>query len=170
MFEATSLPLSGGLLAAALWAGVAVFALGPEIANRELERDGWHAACAQKLVTQIEETRARPSIAPPAPNICGMLTGIDPQMGGLCRFIPEPGDMLREVERQRQAEETARINRALRDVTDACACAAGVYVEEHRLALGIYAGSARLITPGEITHRDAALTRALRAPICRTEG
>jgi len=175
MFDINSMPVSGGvILAGALWAGLSIFALGPVVAERELERDGWLKSCEMGLKAAIRSQRQSQtkSMVPEfdCSSTFGAIYGAQGQ--ALCRQygnfnLPVPGlDQLREQERRLKKAEKQRVERAASKAGSRCECAAAHYMAEERLSLAIYAGSGRLIIPSEIKNRDAELGRALATPAC----
>lgn len=154
------------VLAAAGYAAVSVFVTGPEIAAREMDRSDWQATCQTTLVQELETTRAPEAVIPEVPNVGGLLCTFAPEFRDLCALIPDPNVYAREAERRLQAAETARIAAAASHVGDQCKCAQQVYLDTERLSLALYAASGRLISPKPVTDRDAALTKALRSPVC----
>jgi hypothetical protein len=171
MFDLSTLPITSmTFLTAAGYAATMAVIGGPLVADRELIRDGWAAECVATLRADLEVQRAPPRVTPVVPDACGMMAAAIPEMGDLCKIIPNPNDALRQTARLRQQAEDARIAAAASKTSDRCGCAEAVYVEENRLALALYAGSGRLITPAPVKNREAALSRALRSPACRGEG
>ncbi len=62
MFDTQNLPVSGGLLIAGiLYAGVSLFATGPLIGERTIERSDWSTSCTNALESEILSEK------PPAP-------------------------------------------------------------------------------------------------------
>ncbi|WP_373354487.1 hypothetical protein [Pseudoroseicyclus sp. CXY001] len=170
-FDISALPIGGTtmIVGAACAAFTWVWA-GPEIAAREMARDGWLLKCEAGVASEIESVRTPAPQLPDVPGLCAMLTAGDPDLAQLCRYIPDPAIIIGGAERLQNSEKTARVERTLTRVSDSCSCAQAVYVEENRLELALYAASGRLFTPIEVREREAALSRALHSPACRMEG
>lgn len=173
MFDMNSLPVPGGIIVAgALWAGVSVFALGPVVANRTIEKTNWNAACEkilnENLAAKVPQPEIRPNIS------CGKVLGaFGPEMRRLCRqggdqffdlLTIDPLAAQKKRARQREADRLARIA-ALSP--SRCSCAARI-VGADRLAWGLYAGSPRLL--GGPQNLKSDLTQALYSPSCKLHG
>jgi len=168
--ETASLPIGGTTILAGLaYAAFTWSVSSTETASREIDRDRWMSRCEADLAEEITPAPVPLIDVPEIPNICKMMFGNDPSAREICKFIPDAGEIVRQTERVRQAEESARVAKALDGVSDRCSCAVAVYLED-RLPLAIYAGSARVIRPSEVRDRDSILSRHLRAPQCRMEG
>ncbi|MEZ5766181.1 MAG: hypothetical protein R3D69_19335 [Xanthobacteraceae bacterium] len=104
-----------------------------------------------------------------------MLGAFMPELGRICDQYGNPdlsmgaGDVLREKERQLREAEERRIADAAANSGSRCACAAAVFLEEQRIPLALYAGSARLITPAPIKNLRSELSAALNAPQCTSK-
>ena len=167
--DASTLPFSPTMiLAAAGFAALSAFVTGPEIARREIERSNWGLICATELRADLEATRAPRAAIPQRTDCRSMLSMFDPQLGDLCGAFGNVDLMApaREAERALREADEARIQGAASRSGSRCECAESVYIEEERLALALYAGSARLIEQSPIKNRQAALTRSLNSPAC----
>jgi hypothetical protein len=171
-FESSALPFSPNLiLSVVAFAGLSAFVTGPMIGTRMIEQSGWHESCPAALRAEAE-AQASPSQPIPSLDCQSMLGGLMPELGTLCRELGNPdfgGPMtgvMREQERLRREAEERRLNAAASRSASACSCAANVFLEDDRIAFALHAGSARLITPPEITSLESSLERALRGPSC----
>lgn len=171
MIELNSLPVSGGaLLGALVWAGVSVFALGPIVADRSIEKSHWPHMCQTKLTKNLQDRmpqqQSRPSIG------CKDVMGI---LGHQARqFCDQGGNALMDLmtidplagqkERLRQ-REINRLKEIAANAPSRCSCAASV-VASDRVTWGLYAGSARLLGGPKDLQGD--LTRVLNSPTCKS--
>ena len=172
MFDTPQLPLTGGtLVACAAYSAVSLLVTGPIVGERTIEKAGWSRQCEAGLEAEITAQRPAPRIIPRT-DCQSILGGWMPELGRLCRDLGNPdfggpaADLLREQERLRQEAEEQRVANAAARSGTRCSCAAAVFVEEQRLSLALYAGSARLITPAPIKDLQSELTRALHGPAC----
>lgn len=159
------------VLAAAAYAAVSVLVTGQVVGERTIEKSSWDSACRANIVASIEREREPPKIIPPTD--CRSLMGAFlPELGRLCDQYGNPDfsmgarQALQEQERVRREAEERRIAEAARNSGSQCSCAAAVFVEEQRIPLALYAGSARLITPAPIKNMTSELSAALNAPQC----
>ena len=172
MFGENSLPIGGSLLVGILaYAGVAAFVTGPVIGARMIEKSGWYQSCSAALRAEIG-AQASPGQVIPRMDCQSLLGGFMPELGALCREYGNPdfggpmNGMMREQERLRREAEERRLSLAASRSDDACSCAANVLLEDDRTAFALHAGSARLITPPEVTSLESSLMRSLRGPSC----
>lgn len=172
MFGENSLPLGGSVIVGLFaYAAVSAFVTGPMIGTRMIEQSGWHESCPAALRADIE-AQVSPSQPIPRMDCQSMLGRFMPELGTFCRELGNPdfgGPMtgaMREQERLRREAEERRLSAAASRSASACSCAANVFLEEDRIAFALHAGSARLITPPEITSLESSLGRALRGPSC----
>lgn len=162
---------------------VAVYAVfssevsGPEIIDRELERDGWYKTCETELRADISTWRGPEPLQTPKLD-CETTFGVvyGDQGKAFCdkygNFkIPIPGmNVLEEQQRRAREAEERRIARAAAGTGSTCTCAQEVFTASERVAVALYAASARTITTTALKNRDAGLSRALRSPDCAQEG
>ena len=176
MMNESSLPIGGSLLVAiVVYVLISLFVTGPLIGGRVIENSSWHRVCPSTIRAEIESRRAPRQVMPPTD--CQSIFGsFMPELGAICRRHGNPDfggpitSIAREQERARREAEDRRIGLAAAQSSDACTCAANVFLEEERVALAIHAGSARLITPPEISSLNASLARSLRTPACNLGG
>lgn len=165
--DASTLPISGGLLLATVcYAAVSALITGPEIAEREIVRSGWHTTCETMLEADLEATRRPDQVIPQVPDLGGMICSVYPELQGLCMHIPDPNAAARATEMRLRAAEEQRLRNAARGIGDRCSCAVEIYSRSEMLSLALYAGTARIVTPSAVENRENALTRTLHSPIC----
>ncbi|MEL6919844.1 MAG: hypothetical protein AAFO77_02310 [Pseudomonadota bacterium] len=173
MIDISSLPVSGGVILGALaWAGVSTFALGPVVADRTIQKSGWHKICPAKLMAGLER---RVPKAQPRPKItCNSVMGIfGPEARQLCA---QGGDELIDLmtidplagqKEQLRQRKIARLQDIAAKVPSRCSCAA-LTVADDRVTWGLFAGSARML--GGPKDLNADLITALSSPACKALG
>ena len=171
-YDTSNLPISGMVVITLLtYAAISIFVTGQLIGDRMIETSDWDASCQSILRDEIAVQQEPPAIIPRT-DCESVFGGFLPELGALCRQYGNPdfggpaAGALREQERARRAAEARRMEHAAATAGSSCECAALLFLEEERVALAIYAGSARLITPPEISSLENSLTRALNSPLC----
>lgn len=172
MIDLSSLPGGGRFVVAlALYAGVSI-AAGQLVAGRMIDTAGWVPTCEQSLKADIAARRPSP---PPArkPTDCESRFGwMGLDVARLCHQFGNP-DL--ELPQERLDREAAELRHRLREraLADAaakagsrCECAAAQYRRENLVELGVYAGSARMISLPEVEGMGRELDAALQAPAC----
>ena len=171
-YDTSNLPISGiVVITFVTYAAISTFVTGQLIGDRMVETSDWGASCQSILRDEISVQQEPPAIIPrtDCESVCG---GFMPELGALCRQYGNPdfggpaAGALREQERARRAAEARRMEHAAANAGSSCECAASLFLEEERVALAIYAGSARMITPPAISALSNSLTRALNSPLC----
>lgn len=174
MFDVNSLPVPGGVVVAGItWAVISGFVLAPIVADRTIEKSGWHKICETNLRRRVA---AQVPLAQTKPNVecrdvmkllgdaADIFDGANLcEHGGeiivdLLKFDPLAG----QKEKLRQ-QEVGRLSRIAELAPSRCSCASSV-VQSERISWGLFAGSARLIGgPANLQHK---LTQALNSPVC----
>jgi hypothetical protein len=169
MIDINTLPISGGIIFAGIsWAVISGVVLGPLVADRTIEKSGWHQICERKIKQSLIEQRPQEQSTPKIE--CGSFMKI---LGyGSDQFCRQGGDELfdwmtidplaGQKERLRQ-QKAQRLERLAELAPTQCSCAAAV-VKDDRLGWGLFAGTARLA--GGSDNLNADLTRALHSPVC----
>lgn len=171
--DLSTLPVTGGaLLAGTAYAALALLVTGPLVAERTIDKSGWLARCASRNL--VEATAAT---GPSLPSLdCGAVLGAIYGRDGavFCARYGEalslPFNVLGPLQRQQQNAARARAAQQAAASGSRCACAVRTVLDERRLDLAVYAGTARLVTPLSVRALDAELARAARAPACATGG
>jgi len=169
MIDINTLPISGGILVAGIgWAVISGAVLGPLVADRTIQKSGWHQICERKIKQSLIEQRPQEQSTPKIE--CGSFMKIFGR--GADQFCRQGGDELFDLmtidplagqkERLRQ-QKAQRLERLAELAPTQCACAATV-VKDDRLGWGLYAGTARIA--GGPDNLNADLTRALYSPVC----
>jgi len=166
------LPIGRSLLTTALvYASVALFAAGPLVGERTIEKSGWDRSCAALVTSGLEHQRPE---APAIPALdCGSLIAplFGPDGAAWCaRYggeIQIPfADVLADQRRRLEDLNQRRLSYAASKAGTRCACAVTTTLEERRVAFALYAGSFRLITPPSVRNLAAELEVALADPRC----
>jgi hypothetical protein len=172
-FDTSNLPIGGmTVITFVTYAAVSAFGTGPWVNGREIEKLDWPAICEADLRADIS-ARRKPEKVIPKTDCQSMLGGLMPELGRLCTEIgnPDLGGPLagaaREQERRLREAEDRRIASAASKSSSKCDCATSVYQAEQKVALAIYAGTARAIIPPSVRNLESELTRALHSPQCK---
>ena len=149
-------------LAGLIYIGASLYVTGPLIADRTIERSGWHELCAttEKAALASRE-HAMPSID------CHSLLGwIGPGGRELCdrhgsTFFYVPG-LVAQIQSVKQTPLDLEFARS----GSRCTCAARVTLEHHRTSFAVYAGTARLLAPAAIRNLRSELYSSLHSSAC----
>lgn len=178
MFMNGQMPqLGGGLvLAGTVYALVSMFFTGPMIAERMVERLEWAANCPRLVASEVAASQP---VAPITPRL-----GCDDVFGTLfgqegADFCAYYGDVLENNPLTKSAEafdqaqrdaQSMRRDMAVSRASTRCECAVTTTLEDRRIPLAIYAGSARLVTPPSVKMLASDLEVNLNSPACSMEG
>ncbi len=173
MFIDQQLATAGGgtVFALILYAAGSMFVTGPLVIERTVEKSGWASRCEQ---TVHEEVRSHDGTQtkPPAMS-CDMILGsMDSRVRDLMRTFGGDAackmlDMKRQQEEIVRQAKAMRVQSAMGQAASRCDCAISHLTENKRIAVGLYAGSARLITPAVIRNLESHLRASLYAPACK---
>lgn len=164
--------VTGGGVALSLvaYGFLSAYATGPTIITREAQKIGWHGQCMAHVEAKILERAPKPDIIP---NLdCNALMGglFGSQSHELCRLIDPFTNMADQINRRKErAAEFARqrlIEKAQQSGS-ACSCAVTSFTSQNRLNVGLYAGTARFVTPLAIQNLKGSLMTHLNSPICQ---
>ena len=171
--ESNGLPIGGGfLLAVLIYAAAAFFGAGPIVGQRTIEKMNWCEDCEAMLIHQIEADRPSPSVTVPK---LGCIYGIFGREGHrLCErygnlgILDEALDQAREVERRKNELIERRLSQAASTANSRCKCAVSLVLEKNATQFALYAGSARLFSPPQVTtNLQSELVSALNSPLCQ---
>lgn len=167
--------LSGGLAGSmVVYALFSAFVSGPELVHREAElKIGWPQQC-MRLVHQELQDKQPPQETVPQIDLGGLMDGLFGR-GASTAFEDVINPMQSVIDLSN--EHTNRLARAneerLRKKAEAagsrCACAVTM-LTEHRVALGLYAASGRLVTPSLFKNLGDSLQTSLRSTRCSQRG
>ena len=161
----------GAALALILYAAGSMFVTGPLVVARSVEKSGWVARCERSVQDEIR-SRASTQVTPPTMNCDVILGSMDPRVRELMgKFGADAAckamDLKRQQDELAQQAQARLVQSALEQSGSRCACAVSHLAENKRVAIGLYAGTARLITPAAIRNLNAHLKAALHAPACK---
>ena len=169
MIDINQLPVSGGVIVAGIgWMVISGTLLGPLVADRSIEKSGWHQICERKIKQSLIDQRPQKQSTPKIE--CGSVMKIFGR--GADQFCHQGGNELFELmtidplagqkESLRQ-QKAQRLERLAELAPTQCSCAAAV-VKDDRLGWGPFTGTARIA--GGPDNLNADLTRALYSPAC----
>lgn len=169
-------PLSGGKIAFAglAYIGACLYITGPLVGERTIARSNWAAEC-ETLQSVDVGARKMPSVSTPQLDCRSLLGWLGSQGREVCDTYGNPKvdlSILDELETQRQRLRALRQEQLAQKVAHSksrCVCAVTVTLDRHRTSLGLYAGTARLVTPPAIRNLSSELHASLRSPLCAPE-
>ena len=167
--ETSLLPINGPVvLTLAAYGLLSAFVMGPAVAEREIERSDWPKTCLALLeATLPDASYGWPDpTASELPDVTKLMRDVMPELDPLWDMIPNPNAIVQDSIRQKEAAAKALRTQSRSTFETRCTCAEATYIGNQRIDLALYAGSARTIVPQAVTHREAALTRALMSPAC----
>lgn len=176
--DISSFPINPlAVISVAIYVAFSAKVSGPEIIDRELQRDGWYATCEAELRADIDTWHGPEPLRTPKLD-CEATFGViyGDQGKAFCdkygNFnIPIPGlNLLEDQQRRAREAEERRIARAAANTASTCTCAQEIFTASERVAVAIYAASGRIISTSALKNREAGLSRALRSPACTREG
>lgn len=171
MVDFTNMPVAGGALAAGLfYAGASLFLTGPLVGERMIAKMDWALQCARYIRAEAES-----SPNPSMPKIgCNELFGmwLGREGARLCQILDESpiGQTLRSAEDAKREMQQRRFEYAAARAGSRCECAISTTLENRRVPLAIYAGTARLVTPPSVKLLQSDLVSSLNASSCAAKG
>jgi len=167
----TNAPWMGGGLALAV-AGYALFSAfitGPELLIREANKAGWQNQCQRIVVTELKQSKPVEEFTPDL-DYRDVMRGLfgrdaDPFLQ-MMQPLGDIADKAQAHKRNLKRQQEARLQARAKAAGSSCACAVTA-ITERRVALGLYAGSGRMITPPLFKDLDAELKTSLRSPRCQ---
>lgn len=171
--DTSSSILSGGLALSILAYGLfSAFVSGPEILTREAQKIGWQNQCERLVVAELRQSQPQPEFQPQV-DYRGVMRGIfgrdaDPLLR-LMEPLGQIADQAQEHARNVERMNEARLRQKAQAAGSRCGCAVTMLSEE-RVALGLYAGSGRLVTPPLFKNLNAELQASLRSARCGFAG
>lgn len=171
MFDYTNMPVAGVPLAAGLfYTAASLFLTGPLVGERMIAKMDWAHQCARHIRVEAEA-----SAKPATPKIgCNELIGAWLGRDGarLCAVLDKSpiGQTLRSAEDAKREMQQRRFEYAAARAGSRCECAISTTLENRRVPLAIYAGTARLVTPPSVKLLQSDLVSSLNAPSCAAKG
>ncbi len=174
--EASGIPVGGGtFVAAVIYTAASLFVTGPVVGERTIARSNWASQCKSVLRAQIKSNAPQPAFTPKFD--CNSILGLFGSQGKeVCRKHGNPTfnlpmlDQLHDFERRKNAVQRLRLAQAASQAGSRCECAISATLEKRRVALAIYAGSARLVTPPSVKHLKSELITTLHSQACALKG
>jgi len=154
----------------AAYALISVFIAGPLIGERMVEKLEWAAQCQRLIRSEIATQKP---IASPTPrlgcdDVFGMLFG--PEGSEFCSHygsMLDDNPIIQSLDAAEDAEreaEAMRTELAVSRASTRCECAVTTTLEDRRIPLAIYGGSASLVTPPSIRLLASDLEVNLNGP------
>mgnify|MGYP001801537046 CR=1 FL=1 len=160
--ETNLLNAGGGIVVAGLiYAGVSMYATGPLILDRTIQKSGWLGRCERLIKIELASQSAHHATNTPTMRCRDAVGMLGPDMGRLfrhfggdraCAMMDAKVAAARRLERLKREGFKAASSRA----RSRCDCAVSQAIDTNRSAVGLYAGSARLIRSNSIVNLDAA--------------
>lgn len=156
------------------YALLSAFVTGPELLHREAElKLGWSQQCKQIVYEQLKDNQPRQETIPQI-NLGGLMDGLfgggaSTAFGDVIKPVQDVIDSSNQHARQIERMNEERLRRKAQASGSRCSCAVTM-LTEHRVSLGLYAASGRLITPSIFRDLEASLRNTLRVQRCNQEG
>jgi len=162
--------LSGGLAGSLVVYGLlSAFVTGPSvILPREAEKLGWSEQCKTIVIAELRQSQPHEEFVPQV-DYRDMAKGwLGRDAEPLLQLLEPLGQVMDQAnaqkERVRRLNE-ARLQRKAQAAGSRCDCAVSM-VGEQRIAIGLYTGTGRLVTPPLFQNLASELQTALRSPRC----
>lgn len=178
-FDANGLGLAPGMVLAALgYAAVSVLGTGQVIGERMIAKSGWMETCPAALRAAIDSERPALTPIPSKQKIdCkgAALTLFGPEVMPICGLIeglplpPDPAVEAAKARRRMEEAQNRRLTRLAAASGSRCGCAVSTLLEKERIAFGIHAGSARLMTPAPVADLTSSLAATLNSAPCAAQ-
>jgi len=167
--------LSGGLAGSmVVYALFSAFVSGPELLHREaMLKVGWPLQCMQIVHQELKDQQPRQESVPQI-DLGGILDGVFGRGASTAyEVIINPVQKAIDLSNA-HTDSLARANEErLRKKAEAagsrCMCAITM-LTDHRVSLGLYASSGRMITPGLFKNLEGSLRTSLRSQRCSQGG
>lgn len=166
--EPYGLPIGSGIAGTVVVYGLfSAFISGPVILERETQKSGWHNQCHAIVETQIRQSQPTPKSVPrfKFESLFGGNDEASEVFGKLFAPLDDVLDQQYETLDRAKAFNEQRLQTKAREAGSRCNCAATM-LSENRIALGLYAGSGRIVTPPLFKNLNAELKTALNSPRC----
>lgn len=166
--EPIGFPLGGGIMLTTIAYGLfSAFISGEVILERETQKLGWPDRCVKIVETQIRQSAPEPDHVPRIK--LKDIFGGHSEVGDIFEEIFAPVEKVLEqkyeaIDRAIELNEQ-RLEAKAKAAGSRCHCAVTM-LSEKRIALGLYAGSGRLVTPPLFKNLNSELGIALGSPRC----
>ncbi len=168
-FDGNNSWLNGGFaITLILYALFSAFISGPEILIRESQKVNWQNQCTRIVRAELQSNQLEPEFVPQI-DYRSMARGwFGQDAEPLLRLMEPLGQAMDQA--QQQANRVKRLNeerlrKKAQAAGSACNCAISI-LSEKRIALGLYAGTGRLVTPPLFKNLTSELGTALHTPQC----
>jgi len=167
--------LSGGLAGSmVVYALFSAFVSGPELLHREaILKVDWPQQCTRIVHQELQDKQPQQETMPQI-DLGGLFDGMFGR--GTSRTYDDVINPMQKIIDLSNVHENAlahaneeRLRKKAEAAGSRCACAVTM-LTEHRVSLGLYAASGRLVTPGVFKDLDSSLQTSLRSSRCSQGG
>ncbi len=165
--------LSGGktALAGLIYIGSCLYVAGPLVGERTIARSNWDVQC-ETLLKAESAAPETPRALMPRLDCRSLLGWLGNQGREVCDTYGNPTLDLQGLgefgaaQRHLQEIHQEQFHQKLALNPSRCTCAVTATLERQRISFGLYAGTARLVTPPAIRNLSSELHSSLRSPLC----
>ena len=163
-------PLFGGstILTLIAYGLFSAFVTGPVILERTIIKSSWPQECERLVLAELQASQPAPKNVPRF-QCHDFFGGSNSQSHAFCNLMKPVEGLLEhaysEAKALRQFHQQ-RLNTKAKASKNRCSCAATT-LSEKRLALGLYAGTGRLVTPSLFKNLISELKTALHSKRCQ---
>jgi len=162
--------LSGGLAVSIIGYGLlSAFVIGPTVVlPREAEKLNWSEQCKRMVVAEVRQSQSQEEFVPQIDyrDMARSWFGRDAEP--LLQLMQPLGQIMDQANAQKERAKRLneeRLQRKAQAAGSRCDCAVTM-LGEQRIALGLYSGTGRLVTPPLFKNLASELQTSLRSPRC----
>lgn len=173
-FDGTASWMNGGLAASVIGYGLlCAFVIGPSVVlPREAEKLGWSEQCKRIVIAELHQSQPQDQFVPQIDyrDMARGWFGRDAEP--LLQLMQPLGQVMDQANAQKQRMQRLneeRLRQKAKAAGSRCNCAIAM-LSEQRIALGLYVGTGRLVTPPLFKNLPSQLQTALHSPRCSLGG
>jgi len=168
-FDGNNTWLNGGLALSVISYGLfSALISGPELLRRTALNEGGPQQCTAIVQAELHASQPEPEFTPQI-DYRSMARGwLGRDAEPLLKLMEPLGQVMDQANAQAQRikrKNEERLRQKAQSAGSACNCAISM-LGEKRIALGLFAGTGRLVTPPMFQNLDAELKTALHSPQC----
>ncbi len=173
-FDTNTSFLNGGFAISIIGYGLfSAFVSGPELLHRESVKADWPQECSRLIVSELRDKQPKQQAVPNI-DLGGILDGVfgrgaSSTFGDVIDPMQKAIDLSNEHSKQVERLNEERLRQKAQDAGSRCGCAVTM-LSEHRLSLGLYAASGRLITPPMFKNLKSELVNQFQSSGCSKGG